>query len=115
MLDVLEGGVRVNKSANLLHYAPQSVLLMECLAILSASAPDPSLLIGGKTKSDYKKLQNPHSFRASLYQVSTSMSNAYQTSHGCMYKIRVAMKDLPVYMEETIKTLMQVKSNRRKL
>ncbi|CAJ0956467.1 unnamed protein product, partial [Mesorhabditis belari] len=79
----------------MLYNAPQAVVLVEALAILAAPATDPSLVSEEMPLGEFRRLKTPSSFKASLYQVASSMCNAFRTADVSMMTIKAKLADLP--------------------
>uniref|UniRef100_A0A914PZU9 Uncharacterized protein n=1 Tax=Panagrolaimus davidi TaxID=227884 RepID=A0A914PZU9_9BILA len=79
----------------LLYDGPNAVSVVNFLAILAAATDDPSLISEIMPRDQFKYIKNPGSFRASLYQGSTSMCCAFQKAYNSMGIIYAYLEALP--------------------
>ncbi len=86
----------------MLHHAPQAVILVESLAVLAACTIDVSLVSDDYPALKFKRLTCPGSFKASLYEVSTHICNAFRTADSSMNKIKMALIDMPNYFDNAL-------------
>ena len=93
-------------AGNLL-YAPEACCMVEILTVLAGCAKDPSLRSGDKDEQ-FLFLRTPGSFKASLYQVITSMCNAFRTAHNSMHKIHMNLEDIPEFMHDLLQAINEV-------
>ncbi|CAJ0956322.1 unnamed protein product, partial [Mesorhabditis belari] len=95
----------LDQSVGMLYNAPQAVVLVEALAILAAAAPDPSLVSENMPAEKFTRLKTPSSFKASLYQVASSMCNAFRTADVSMMTIKAKLVDLPDDFVSTLEVI----------
>lgn len=93
----------------LLYDGPNAVSVVNSLAILAAATDDPSVISNNMSRDQFKYMKNPGSFRASLYQVSTSMCNAFRKADNSMGTIYAYLVDLPEDIQDAL--IEMVRSN----
>uniref|UniRef100_A0A914Q6L0 Uncharacterized protein n=1 Tax=Panagrolaimus davidi TaxID=227884 RepID=A0A914Q6L0_9BILA len=99
---VTETTKAMNDNVCMLYDGPNAVLVVNSLAVLAAATDDPSLISEKMPKESFKRLKTPSSFRASLYQVSTSMCGAFRKADTSMGTIRSCLIDMPDHIQDAL-------------
>ena len=85
--------------------APFAIALLEDLIIISAGTD--FSLEEKPPKAGFKHLRYPHSFRASLVQVSNSIWDAYSEAHTSMDRIRLHSLNVDTHVKNALKFLLK--------
>uniref|UniRef100_A0AC35F6S4 Uncharacterized protein n=1 Tax=Panagrolaimus sp. PS1159 TaxID=55785 RepID=A0AC35F6S4_9BILA len=99
---VIETTKAMNDNVGMLYDGPNAVLVVSSLAIIAAATDDPSLISEKMPKESFKRLKTPGSFRASLYQISTSMCLAFRKADTSMGTIRSCLIDMPDHIQDAL-------------
>ncbi|CAJ0933807.1 unnamed protein product, partial [Mesorhabditis belari] len=97
--EVLAYSKGLDDSSALLYEAPAAVLLMNNLAVITASVSDTKL---EKPVDGFKHLKHEW-FHVSLLQVAISITDGFRYSHSSMITIEQALIDLPRVLTSTIR------------
>lgn len=85
---------------------PKCLGVLATLLMTAGQTDDFSLSYENKAPiGGYRYMQNPHSFRQTLLQISQGSYEAFLTAHSNMNKIRLSMKTIPDYLKMAINIL----------
>uniref|UniRef100_A0AC34FPI1 Uncharacterized protein n=1 Tax=Panagrolaimus sp. ES5 TaxID=591445 RepID=A0AC34FPI1_9BILA len=97
----------VSDTAGLLLLSAQAPFLMQQIAVISSTAPDPSLISSNLPKEKFLNLKNPGSFKSCLCQVAGDTGRAYRQADYSMGTIKAVLQDLPNYFISALEILNQ--------
>uniref|UniRef100_A0A914ENV3 Uncharacterized protein n=1 Tax=Acrobeloides nanus TaxID=290746 RepID=A0A914ENV3_9BILA len=95
----------MNDNLSMLYSGTRTVCLMGSLAVLASCGTDVSLVTEQMPVNRFQFLKNPHSFRASIYQLLASISDAFRVSNTCMGTIKASLSDIPDNLSDIIEML----------
>uniref|UniRef100_A0A914E7G4 Uncharacterized protein n=1 Tax=Acrobeloides nanus TaxID=290746 RepID=A0A914E7G4_9BILA len=95
----------MNDNLSMLYSGTRTVCLMESLSVLASCGTDVPLVTEQMPANKFHRLKNPHSFRASIYQLIAAISDAFRVSNTCMGTIRAALSDIPNNFSDIIEML----------
>uniref|UniRef100_A0A914E830 Uncharacterized protein n=1 Tax=Acrobeloides nanus TaxID=290746 RepID=A0A914E830_9BILA len=105
ILTVIQDCRALSENTTMLYSGTLTVCLMQSLSVLASCGSDLSLVTQDTPQSSFEHLKNPNSFRASIYQLLTIISDAFRQANNSMSTIRAALSTMPDYFVDLIEHL----------